>query len=352
MKKLTILVIVTSFILTLFSTEMIIHKIDGTQEAFEISDIQNITFGSTGNNISFELLETYSDGNPWQIDSQGNYLFVCDRSGYLKVYDASNLPQLTLSQNIAIEDGAEDIWIVGDKAYIVSEGYQYGSGFWGSFYIFDISNPSNVILLSETELPSGYSGRGIICDGDYAYIQSPNYDSSYKIHIYNVSNPANPQLSNSFDHQNCTNPIIVEDQYLYIGSSSQNQIKIYSLENPEQPNEISSIYVPNAYVYNFHIVGSSLYLATGYYYLELDITNPSSPLLSQQLSVNQFTEGIYNYGNVTFLSQFYQGSTLLFAVDINTLETIDQLQGTGGSDVLVMNGHIIVAGGSLYIVGF
>lgn len=46
MKKIAITLLVIGLISVLFATEMIIHKTNGTQESFQINEIESITFGS------------------------------------------------------------------------------------------------------------------------------------------------------------------------------------------------------------------------------------------------------------------------------------------------------------------
>lgn len=100
----------------------------------EILNIQNLQTPT--------LVKTYLLTNPHGLSKSGNALFICDGSGGLKVYNASDASNLQLLQTIP-DINAYDIITINNNAIVVAK---------DGLYQYDITNPSNLILRSKIGL--------------------------------------------------------------------------------------------------------------------------------------------------------------------------------------------------------
>lgn len=88
------------------------------------------------------LLNSYALTNPHGLSKDGNWLFICDGSDGLKVYDASDVKSLKLKSHIT---GLEtyDVIAMNNTALVVAK---------DGFYQYDYSDITNIRLLSKVEL--------------------------------------------------------------------------------------------------------------------------------------------------------------------------------------------------------
>ncbi len=95
------------------------------------------------NNLSnAQLAKTYNLTNPHGLSKDGNLLFICDGTAGLKIYDAKNILNLQLLQQIS---GLEtyDVIAYNKKALVVAS---------DGLYQYDYSNARNIHLLSKMNL--------------------------------------------------------------------------------------------------------------------------------------------------------------------------------------------------------
>jgi hypothetical protein len=106
----------------------------GFNNQLEILDISKIT--------SPTLLNSYELTNPHGLSKDGNWLFICDGSDGLKVYDASDINNLQLKDHIT---GPEtyDVIAMNNIALVVAK---------DGVYQYDYSDIDNIKLLSKVEL--------------------------------------------------------------------------------------------------------------------------------------------------------------------------------------------------------
>ena len=109
-----------------------------------------------------------------------NVYMAAGREG-LKIYNVSNKshPVHETTYSFGEYKYVKAVTVVNDKAYVLMEG----------LHIFDVSNPSNPQELGSL-LNIGY-GNQVLIKGDYAYLTSDN--ASYKdVLVVNISNSSNP----------------------------------------------------------------------------------------------------------------------------------------------------------------
>lgn len=98
-------------------------------EVLELNDITNPG-----------LLKTYPLTNPHGLSKDGNLLFICDGIDGLKVYDASDVRNITLIKHIEMAE-TYDVIANRNTAIVVAK---------DGLYQFDYSDPENIHLMSKT----------------------------------------------------------------------------------------------------------------------------------------------------------------------------------------------------------
>jgi hypothetical protein len=107
----------------------------------------------------------------------GNYAFVANEHGGLRVIDVSN-PANPIEVGFYDTPGyAHDVVLAGNYAYVADT--------WGGLRVIDISNPINPTEVGIYDTPRAL---GVAVVGNYAYIA----DYEEGLRIVDVSTPANP----------------------------------------------------------------------------------------------------------------------------------------------------------------
>lgn len=83
MKKIIIILMFMGLLLSLFATEMIIHKTDGTTASFDINEIESITFAQATSNewIVFDDHTISAFSNLWKVRADGSELYLLTNDG-------------------------------------------------------------------------------------------------------------------------------------------------------------------------------------------------------------------------------------------------------------------------------
>lgn len=138
----------------------------------------------------------------------------------------------------------------------------------------DITDPYNPF---EVGYISGSSStwRDVKYWNEHVYIGTEADDG---IKVVDVSNPDNPILVNTImDVDNSHNIHIDTDGFLYIIGADTNDIWIYNLSMPSQPELVgiwSGEYLHDIEVYNNKLYGAAIY--SGYFYI-IDVSDKSNP---------------------------------------------------------------------------
>ncbi len=125
----------------------------------------------------------------------GNYLYVAtqDAAAELKIVDVTNPASMQLvgSFNLAGSVKANDVFVVGSRAYVSTD----NSGSSPEFYIVDVSNPASPQLLGAHEISETVFSLVVI--GDFALVGTNFLDE--ELVVLDVSNPANISNVGAYD---------------------------------------------------------------------------------------------------------------------------------------------------------
>ena len=152
----------------------------------------------------------YLEGSNQDYDDifvSGVTAYVADYQGRnLKVINVTNpsMPELlTKISYISPNGGPNDVFVLNDLLYL--------SIYDGGLKIYNVSDPSNPILMDEYNISGFYSG--VCAEGDIAYLS--NYNSG--ISILNVSNPSLIEKIASFEYIDAPYSVYIEDGFLFSG---------------------------------------------------------------------------------------------------------------------------------------
>ena len=155
---------------------------------------------SSASSISY--LSRYLNNSTWVQTTQAqfnlgtlsNTQVVSTGDGAVELTPVSggnwNSPQVIASRDFSGAQDANDVFVSGNFAYVVTV-----SRTGADFFIYNISTPSNPTLAGSLDLAS--TGYKIVVSGNYAYIASSH--DSRELTIINVTNPATPAIIGSLN---------------------------------------------------------------------------------------------------------------------------------------------------------
>jgi len=219
----------------------------------------------------------------------GNYAYVADDYGGLKIIDVSNKTRPNLVGSAATQL-ARDVTVVGNYAY-VADGKD-------GLIIIDVSNKTRPILVGSEATGTPYSVTVI---GNYAY--TANKDDGLK--IIDVSNKTSPILvaSAAIDFPR---DVTVIGNYAYVADDSSG-LKIIDVSNKTSPILVgSAAFAGNAY--GVTVVGSYAYVADFKGNLKIiDVSNKTSPIIAGSASTTGYAYGVTVVGNHAYVADYCSG---------------------------------------------
>ncbi|MDP3973351.1 MAG: hypothetical protein Q8P92_00815 [Candidatus Daviesbacteria bacterium] len=183
-------------------------------------------------------------GNSTSVFVSGRYAYTVENGGVLRIYDISNPSRpLYIGGSSMNALTVNSIFVSGRYAYIA----RCFSGLPelcddGEMGIYDISNPTNPILIGKTIIGYTSDTNSIFVSGRYAYVG----DSGGTLRIIDVSNPYSPTQSSTITTGDAIQSVFVSGKYLYLGkvanagvcnffTSTGCEIQVYDISNPNNP---------------------------------------------------------------------------------------------------------------------
>jgi tRNA A-37 threonylcarbamoyl transferase component Bud32 len=308
-----------------------------TDHACEITvngDYAYVADGSGGvkiidvSNTSAPVLKgTFSSSNARDIIVKDNYTYVADYAEGLKVIDISNVTNPTLIGSF-VTYGAMGVEVNGSLAYVADAG--------AGLKIINISNPANLTLTGSI---ATYYAMKVEVNGNLAYVA----DAQEGIKIIDVSNATDPIVLGSYDTYGAYE-VTVTDGLAYV-ADSQGGLKIIDVGNSSAPTLLSSI---DANVYGVSVSGNYLYAADINDGLKIiDISNASAPILIGEFNTTA-AEGIEVNGDLVYIADGDDGLKIIIPPilsgipqeenlgTINIKITADDSKGNRASDIFTL----------------
>ncbi len=221
---------------------------------------------------------------PTALDLIGNYAFVADANFPLHAYAVNNpgkAVEVSALYDEAASDGAHDMVIAGDYAYLsgwgLKDAFFPGKGIW----VVDISNPENLSAVRFVDLPNGRWSLAISGTSLYALDgeMDPDQPQPFSLRILDISDGENPVEVTAIpipELQTLSpSDIAVAGNELYL-SAGMTGLKRYDITDPQKPVELPVD--ANLFRYVFQLQAEVPYLVINGNQV-MDISLPESPVM-------------------------------------------------------------------------
>ncbi len=213
---------------------------------------------------AIQTAEIKTEGPGSNLFLAKNHLYIAgDRFFGLKIIDISdpNVPIITATLEPEESDITfKSIDVVDNYAYICAS----SNNSKGKLYIYDISNPAAPDLVCELELPAGRA-VDITIENDFALITAEENG----LIIIDISNPLEAATIYDGSGQLVAGSIAclgnfayIVEQYQPYGDDVLAKVTVFDITNPEKPNKINSFSFNSSRIYDLFISDNCLNVAT------------------------------------------------------------------------------------------
>lgn len=288
-------------------------------------------------NPSYVSYMVFGGNKVWDVDTFGNYVFVATDAGVTSILasaDGGGLMDFGANAYRSTFDGLQcwDVQVHGDIAYV--------AGGTDGFYTLNVRDPYNPVLLDHIPL-AGPDLRNLDVEGQYAYLVDED-----DVYIFDITNPSNLILHATEGGANLRD-IDVEGELMYLsfgaGTGGFGTLNNSDPSNPDfQANiwfgsNITSIDVQGHHIYsvnylggagpglychdlipdvfspdylggrsdlsiftNIHVDGDLTYCSDTDWLVVFGVTNPTNPSIVVYVDWNSAANYIKSYGTCTF----------------------------------------------------
>lgn len=254
-------------------------------------------FGGSGQATWSDVTKFYSKTSGLETSIEGITTLV---SGFLDWNNATPTSTKDLPNSSA---DANDIYVSGNYAYMVTENNSSGSG-GSEFYILNIADPKNPAQVSSLNI--GSTATAVVVQGNYAYV-STKRDSS-ELRIIDISNVLTPSIISNIDLTGSqdASDVAVSGTKLYLVRG--NSLYYFNIIDPRYP--------PQTPLNNIDLgdLGKKLFISANYVYVATEKSN-------KELQIFDATTAAYVGGadlpdDATDV--FVQGARAYVSTDINS----------------------------------
>ncbi|WP_374078326.1 LVIVD repeat-containing protein [Bdellovibrio bacteriovorus] len=187
-------------------------------------------------------------GNDRSIKVVGNYVYTVGGSKGLLILDVSSKTSPTFVSYTSISS-ASGLDVQGGYAYVSTS---------GSFYIFDVSNPSAVTQASVLTATDFQNGKSLVANGNYVYVLGQTGMYQGQLSVVNITNKSAPVIEMKFNatdygYLERAEDIEMDGNFIYVsqnnGRNSNNYVSIYNVTNPANPQMTFLTLIPNSASY-------------------------------------------------------------------------------------------------------
>ncbi len=208
-----------------------------------------------------ELGHNESVTNAYDVCVSGEYAYVANISGGLRIFDISNTSnpiEVGFNDTLGFAVGVD---VVGPIAYVADS--------FDGVKVLDVDLPTNPFEIGNyTQIYA----QGIQVLGSYAYVAS----AQEGFFILDVSNPGNPQEEGSYKTLGPPLDVFVSDSEAYIATGNGG-LDIVDVSDPSDPQRLGHYADPD-YARSVHVEGNYAYIADANYGLMVaNVGNPSNP---------------------------------------------------------------------------
>jgi hypothetical protein len=185
---------------------------------------------------------------------------------------------------------------------------------------------------------STYTALRVAIAGDYAYLA----DGTTGLVIFDISDPAHPTATGSYNTPGQARNIVVEGDYAFIADEG-GSLCIVNINNPSSP-ALAGGYTTGDFVYGVDVAGDYAFLASyGLGLIILDIKNPASPSFIGKYDTPGLAMEVDVVGDYAFVADHTNG---LVVIDISNPAAPSL---AGHYDAASESWDVVVSGNYAYI---
>ncbi len=254
-------------------------------------------------------------------------VYVLSTSGIIYIIDAFNVGN-------PISINALRVSLVNIQAIFLQNSKMFVAAHRAGLLIYDITNPSAEILLSENNPPSTnridiQEQLAIVCD---AY-------RGFK--LFNISQPENPILISRYSTGSLLLAAVLKDNLTFVTDGSK--LFILNITNLESPSLLGSIAISRTSY--LAIQGNFAYTGGGDDFSIIDISTPTNPFIVDTISLNLWISEIDIQDNLAVVTNSRSGFYLLNISDKNNIQLIAHITDFGENcyDVNIIGDLLFIA---------
>lgn len=262
----------------------------------------------------------------------------------IRIYTGSETQ--TADSLIQAHVGAADTPAYRGTAYIVFENLQleaYGNRTPNlEFEVVDSGTDANM-LSAVGSLVTGYTMRTVIVSGIYAYATTGNGNL---LHVFDISTPSNPILIGSTATGNNSSGLAVSDGYAYVVNANSSNMQIFSVSNPAAPSLIGSVAL-GTNPYAVVVYGNYAYAVnyTSHTLQTINISIKSAPAVVSSVAINTSSYALARSGNYLYVANYIGNTLEIFSLATPAVPALVGSIATGG------NPHgVAISGDYAYVV--
>ncbi len=266
---------------------------------------------SFGGSSLFEVVDIIDPTNPIFVGSislsdvgrmyiNGSYAYIgiqetpspTGLTGGLDIIDISDPTDLSIVSSCEIEGGAWIVSVANNFCYVAAKG--------GGLIVIDVSQPNNPIPVSWYNI--GQLAYSVDVIDNYAYVADRNalWPNKGSLRIVDVTNASSPVELAVFETGGEVRTVSVEYPYAYI-ADGYNGLSIADISNPNSITGVGSYQQADMYVNDVDIANQYAYIACNDNLKVLDISDPATPVLVGEL-VLSVARSVFLTDNFAFVS--------------------------------------------------
>lgn len=161
------------------------------------------------------------------------------------------------------------------------------------------------VQLGSVALSGTQNGNKVQISGNYAYVMR-SVSTAGNFLIYNISNPATPTLTGTYNIVGTPNDIFVSGNYAYVTSNdATRKLQIVNVGNPAAPVSAGNYTISNSYGgRGVFVVGNYAYvmMSGGANFTIINVTNPAAPTLAGSATITGTLAEVVVSGNYAFVA--------------------------------------------------
>lgn len=250
----------------------------------------------------------------------GSYAYVGYATG-LAIFNISNSAAPTLVGTYVVSAAVNGVYVANGYAYLAT------SGVLNQLVIVNVSNPAAPTLASGLLLLDLTAATSVTVSGSYAYVTKGNNTLGPEFFVVNVTNPALPSVSGSYEATVNLNRVAVSGNYAFVASANTSrELTVINITNKASPAYAGAYNGPGTGAgTDLALNGTVAYLTTNSNtsaaeFYAINIAAPTTPTLLGSYEVGGNTLSVTFSGSYAFIGTAVAGKQFI-SLDVSAPTT-------------------------------